>query len=561
MSIYLVLLVFIGLLSCPSGNAQDNEKILRIGIGQEFDSLNPLGTAMLSAMYTYNLVARNFVSLDHDMKWHPQLVEKIPSFENKLAEIKMVGGAKKLISIWPIRKNAKWGDGQDLTCEDVKFTWIVAQSNFVTVVNRDSYWDIEAVSCDPQKPKRVELVHKNIKWDFSRLYQFYILPKHLEEPVFKKFGSKKEGMDRNSHYVKDPINPGLYSGPYLMAEVKLGSHILLKRNPFFFGKKPYFDKILVQVIADTAALEASILSKQIDMISTIGLNMDQALALEKRIVKENLPFEVRYVSGFTYEHMELKMENPILSSKKIRKALVMAIDRKKMAEALFEGKQMVAPHFLSPRDPWFAKLPSQLKQPLGYSKKGAEKLLEEEGWVLSEDGYRYKGGKKLSVVYSTTAANRLRENVQTYIADQWKKVGIDTVVKNMPARTFFSEFLTHRKYEGTAMFSWTFLPQWTPLKFYSSKSIPKESNGWAGRNYPGLDNRRMDELLEQLELEMIESKRQKIINEVVEIYTSEHPTIPLYYRVDVSVVPKKLKGYYISGNQQLETLFVENWHY
>lgn len=556
-----ILSVLVVLITLTSVLKAEEEKTLRIGIGQEFDSLNPLSTSMLSALYIYNMVDRNVLSLNHEMKFEPQLVEEIPSLKNKLAEVKTIKGVKKMVSVWNIRANAKWGDGVDVTCADFKFSWTIGRSNLVTVVNRDTYTDIESINCDDKKPKRIEMIHAAIRWDFYKLYQFYILPKHLEEPVYAKYGQEKEGYERNSNYVKNPLNPGLYNGPFLISELKLGSHVMLKRNPNFYGRKPYFDKILVRVISDTAALEANLLSKQVDMVGTVGFNMDQALVLERRSAKENLPFEVRYVSGFAYEHMELNLENPILKSKNVRKALLQAIDRQSMSQALFEGKQIVAPHFLSPRDPWHAKLPKKLQQPMPYSKKDAEKLLESEGWKMGEGGYRYKDGKKLSIVFSTTAANRLRENVQTYIADQWKKVGVEALPKNTIARTFFAELMSHRKFEGAAMFAWTFLPEMPQGRFYHSRSIPSEANGWMGRNYSAYKNTKLDKLLDQLEVEMSESKRQEMVNKVVDIYVNEHITIPLYYRVDISVVPKNLKDYHMAGTQQVETLYVEDWKY
>lgn len=557
----LILCVFVALSMVSIKGFAQEEKILRVGIGQEFDSLNPLSMSMLSATYIYHMIGRNMSSLDHNMKWHPQLVDEIPSFKNKLAEIKTINGAKKLISVWNIRASAKWGDGVDITCGDFKFSWTVGRSNFVTVVNRDMYTDIEAINCDDKKPKRVEMIHAAIRWDFYKLIQFYILPKHLEEAVFEKHGQEKEGYDRNSNYVKNPTNPGLYSGPFMLAEVKLGSHVLLKRNRYFYGKKPYFDKVLFRVIADTAALEANLISKQVDMVASIGFNMDQALVLEKLAAKEGLPFEVRYVSGLAYEHIDINLDNPILKSKNVRKALLLGIDRQSMSQALFEGRQIVAPHFLTPRDPWFAKLPKALQKPAPYSKKDAEKLLDSEGWKMGADGYRYKNGKKLSIVLSTTASNRLRENVQTYVMDQWKKIGVEAVSKNAIARTFFSELMRNRKFEGVAMFAWTFLPEMPPGKFYHSRSIPSEANGWMGRNYSGYKNTKLDGILDKLETEMSESKRQSMINQVVEIYVNEHITIPLYYRVDISVVPKTLKNFNMTGTQQTESLYVEEWSY
>jgi len=44
----------------------------------------------------------------------------------------------------------------------------------------------------------------------------------------------------------------------------------------------------------------------------------------------------------------------------------------------------------------------------------AKKLLEEAGWKKKLDGYRYKGGDKLSLILMTTAQNRTRELVEVF---------------------------------------------------------------------------------------------------------------------------------------------------
>ncbi len=547
--------------SMTSAKAQDGDKTLRIGIIQEFDSINPLAASMLSAMYIYNLIGRNLISLNRKMVWEPQLSEEIPSLKNKLAQIKTIDGKKRLVAIWNLKKNAKWGDGVDITCEDAKFSWTVGLSNLASVINRDVYAAVRSITCDPAKPKKIEMVYEMVRWDFYQMFHFYFLPKHLEEPVFKKYENEKQGYDRNTNYVKDPTLPGLYSGPFVISEVKLGSHVLVKRNPMFYGKRPYFDKILIRLIPDTSALEANLVSKQIDMVSSLGFNIDQVLNLEKRITKENLPLSVQYLQGLTYEHIDINLDNPVLKSKNVRKALLISIDRERMAQAMFERKQKVAPHFMSSRDPHFAGLPKKLQQPLAYSKKDAEKLLDAEGWKMGAEGFRYKDGKKLSLVFTTTSANRLRESVQTYIIDQWKKIGIEVTTKNVVARVFFSELMKTRTFEGLSMFAWSLLPEMSMAKFYSSKAIPSDANGWAGRNYSGFSMPKMDELLEKYEVEMDIEKRQSLMNQIVEIYVLEHITIPLFNRVDVSVTPKNLKGYYLTGTQQVETLYAEEWYY
>jgi hypothetical protein len=79
-----ILSVLVVLISLTSVLKAEDEKVLRIGIGQEFDSLNPLSTSMLSALYIYNMVDRNVLSLNHEMKFEPQLVDEIPSLKKQI---------------------------------------------------------------------------------------------------------------------------------------------------------------------------------------------------------------------------------------------------------------------------------------------------------------------------------------------------------------------------------------------------------------------------------------------------------------------------------------------
>jgi peptide/nickel transport system substrate-binding protein len=287
--------------------------------------------------------------------------------------------------------------------------------------------------------------------------------------------------------------------------------------------------------------------------------MDQALSIQKNLKENPQDYEVRFNSGYTYEHIDFNLDHPILKSKNMRKALTLAADRETMIKALFENKQEIAAHFLSPLDPWFKNLPAHLRKPTEFKRKQAEALLEAEGWKLNEDGYRYKNNQKLSLVFSTTAGNKLRETVQGYLLDQWKKVGVDVVIKNTPARVFFGDLMKNRKFEGMAMFAWTFMPELTPTKFYSSASIPNEQNGWSGRNYVGFKDNLLDKVLAENEIELNPKKRQKNMNKIVEIYKDNFLTMPLYYRADINIVPKKLSQFNPTGTQQSETLYIENW--
>lgn len=552
----------IALLSClfaQTASAGGSNKELKIGISQEFENLNPLIMTMSATVYIYSMVGRALVTLDANSKWIPQLAQDIPSMEKGTAKLVDFGGKKKVVATWQIKENANWGDGKPVVCEDFAFARTVAAAPTVSVGEKETYTQVEKIEWDPKKPKLCTFTYDKARWDFYALGRLYPLPKHLEGPIFAKHGTKKEGYEKNSLYVKTPTNPGLYSGPYVISDVKLGNHVTVVPNPKWEGEAPKIQKIIIKLIPNTGTLEANLRSGQIDMIGTMGsLALDQAISLEKKVKSEKLPFIVTYTPSVTYEHIDVNLDNPILKDQKVRQALLFAANREEMVQALFEGKQEVADHFISPKDPWYTNDPKLVKV-YRYSRREATKLLEEAGWKMGPDGYRMKNGKKLSLTFMTTAGNKTRELVQVYLQEQWKQIGVEVTIKNEPARVYFSETTKKRKFDSLAMYAWVSSPEQNPKSNLTSKNIPNEKNGWSGQNYPGWINKEVDKACEALDVEFNSQKRRELAIQISKAYSEEVPVLPLFYRSDVSVVPPTLKNYVPTGHQFSETGFVESW--
>ncbi len=542
-----------------SAQAAPTNKELKIGLSQEFDNMNPMIMSMMAATYISRMTGRSLVNLDEDAKWYPQLAKTIPTVENGQARFIEEKGTKKIQADWEIVENAKWGDGKPLTCADFEFAWKVAASPNVGVGERETYGLVEKIAIDPKNPRKCTFTYKKSRWDYYQMPQFYPLPKHIEEPIFNKYSKVSEGYEKNSMYTKDPTNKGLWCGPYLITELKLGDHVTMEPNPNFYGLKPKIEKIVIKVIQNTATLEANLRSGTIDMIGTLGLTLDQGLTLEKKINNEKLPYTIIFNPSITYEHIDLNLDDPILADLKVRKALVYSVNREELVKNLFEGKQPAAIHFLNPKDPWYTDDPSKITV-YRYSRREANKLLDEAGWKKNaKDGYRYKNGKKLTLQFMTTSGNKLREMVQVYLQEQWKQVGIEVAIKNEPARVFFGETTKQRKFGQMALYAWIASPENNPRSTFHSTSIPTKANSWSGQNYPGWKNKDVDSLIEQIDLEFSLAKRQELAAKIAKHYTEEVPVLPMYYRTDISVVPKGLTGYRMTGHQFPETNKVESW--
>lgn len=553
----LIAVVAASTLIASFASAALSNKELKIGISQEFENMNPLIMTMSATAYMYSMVGRALTSMSADGKWVPQLAKKIPNFEDGSA--KLSADKKQLIAVWEILENAKWSDGTPLTCADFDFARTVAASPTVSIGEKETYTQVAKIEWDKATPKKCTFTYEKAKWDFYQLGRMYPLPKHLEEPVFKKYGAQKEGYEKNSIYTKAPTTKGLFNGPYQISEVRLGSHVTFVPNPYFYGPAPKIQRIIVRLIPNTGTLEANLRTGEIDTIGTLGFAFDQAIAFDKKVKKESLPFEVMFRPSITYEHIDLNLDNPILKDLKVRKALVYAINRDELVKALFDGRQDVAIHSMSPQDPWFTKDPTKITL-YPYSRREAGRLLEEAGWKLNTtDGFRYKDGKKMTFSFMTTAGNKTRETVQTFLQSQWKDVGIEIVIKNEPAKVFFGETTKKRKFPAMAMYAWTSSPESNPRSTLHSTAVPSEKNGWSGQNNMNWKNAGVDAAIEKLDTEFDGKKRIELAHQMMKAYTDEVPVIPLYYRSDVAVTPKALTNFRLPGHQFAETNSVELW--
>lgn len=550
-------LTITSLFSVKASATKSNDELV-IGLSQEFENLNPLIMTMMATNYMYALVGRTLVYMDADGKWKPQLAKSIPTLENGGAKKIKVDGKETIQAVWEIKETAKWSDGTPVTCGDFEFSIQVASSPNVSVAAKENFTQVSKVEIDKANPKKCTFTYDKLRWNFNQMGQFYPLPKHLEASVFNKWSGKKEGYETNSNYSKAPTLKGLYNGPYQISEVKLGSHVAFTTNPHFYGDSPKIKKIVIKIIPNTSTLEANLRSGTIDAISSLGLTFDQALSFEKKVKADKMPFEVQYRPSLTYEHIDLDTQNPILKDVRVRKALVHAINREDLVKALFEGRQQAAIHLFAPIDPWYSADPTKVVL-YPYSRREAARLLDEAGWKLGSDGIRTKGGQRLSLPFMTTAGNKTRETVQTYLQNQWKSVGVEVVIKNEPARVFFGETTKKRAFGAMAMYAWISSPESSLKEQFACSEIPTEKNGWSGQNYTAWCNKKVDELAEKINAEFNDKKRAGLAHQFLKLYTDEVPVIPLYYRADIAVNPTSLKNLKVPGHLFAETNEAETW--
>lgn len=527
---------------------------LTIGVTQYPSTLHPAIDSMLAKSYVLGLSARPFVVFDK--AWNPAciLCEEVPTFANggavKTPVPKDIGDGTGVgvATTFRIRQGMTWADGTPVSVDDVIFAWEVGQHPKSGVAEQESYRRILEIRRIDARTFTV--INDRVEHRYN-LLGLTPLPAHVDRAPFE---ADPERYRNQTRYVTAPATPGLYNGPYRVTNVLPGAAITLERNAHWPGSPAAFERIVIRVFENTASLEANLRSGGIDYIAgELGLSIDQATALERRARGR---YQFKYRPGLIYEHIDVNLEHPALSDVRVRQALLYGANRAGVSAALFSGRQPVADGFVAPEDPAAAK--DMPRYP--YDPKRAATLLDEAGWTLDAKGVRRNAtGDALAFDFMTTAGNRLRELSQQALQSDWAKLGVIVTLHNQPARVFFGETVTKRKFKGLAMYAWLSSPESPPRSSLHSEMIPTAANAWSGQNYPGYANAEVDKLLDQIEVELDAPKRRTLWARLQQIYATELPALPFYFRTQPFVIPLWLHGIEPTGHQFPTTLWVEQW--
>ena len=538
------------LLALGFAAAAQPRDVLTIGITQYPSTLHPNIENMAAKSYVLGFTRRPINARDADWALVCLLCETLPTLENGLAARETTPDGRLGIRVTlRLREGLRWGDNTPITAEDLRFAWEAgreAATGFGPAEFYRSAYELIVVD-----PRTVTLRFDRVTFDFASMGDFQPLPAHIERPIWQ---ADPRAYRTRTQYDTNPSNPGLWSGPYRVASVQPGSGVNLERNPGWNGAAPAFRSIRIRTVENTTALEAQLLSGQLDMIAgELGLPVEQAAALARRAPAR---FRFEFRPGLIYEHLDTNLDNPILADRRVRQALLLALDRPRIVAQLFEGRQTVAHGLVNPLD----RMADPDVRQYPHDPARAAALLDEAGWRLAPDGIRRNAaGERLTLELMTTAGNRSREQVQQVLAAMWRAVGVEARIRNEPPRVFFAETLSRRRHQALAMFAWISSPENVPRASLHSDEIPRAERNFSGQNYPGFRHAEMDALLEALPIELDPEARRPLWNRLQAIYAEELPSLPLWFRQDAHVWPAWLAGVRPTGHLSPSSLWAEQW--
>ena len=458
---------------------------------QEPDALMNFATSMMAAR---NIIMQYEDGLIYEFPngtLAPRMALNVPSFQDGTWTTYDVNGKTYMKTTYYLRKGTKWSDGVAINYkDDINFGVydIYLSGKIEQIPTTDPYDKIEKIDF----PDPYTMV---ITWNDKTPYA------NTGLPMYPKHFWSQVPLEQitSSSLAKKPV----HCGPYKIDTWVEGSYISLVPNTNWFGwagSKPLIQKYIYQWDPDTNTMLMKVQSGQVDL-TLIGLSEKEA-----RQAANISTIKVQRVTSTFWEHLEINMTDPILSDLKVRQALAYGINYDDLNNRVFYGQRTVSYY------PYIAIFNEFYRNPKAtlpkYDQAKANQLLDEAGWKMGSDGYRYKDGKKLTLELATTTRQD-RKDSAVVLQDQLKKIGIDIQPKYLNSTYFFGTYCTHMMFQ-LALFAWGGDPL-DPSGFtlYHSSQIPTEENGWQGQNYTGINDKTLDDAIFAATHEVDPAVRQK----------------------------------------------------
>ncbi len=531
--------------ACRRGGSNSRDaSTITIGIQQEPDSLFLPFREMIAAEEMVRAASPSLAVFDDRWELVPHAATQIPTTANGRLSTLPDGRMK---ATWTLRPDLVWPDGTAVTARDVRAWFNIMKDPRQEIADRTVVDLMESLELDAKDPSTFHVMFKQRYAYHANYRAFELLPAHLVEPAHAAAG----GALKSHAFGSSPIFPGAFT----FGAWERGQYVVFVRNPKAVGPniRPAVDKLIWKIIPTTAALEAHLLSGDIDAVSPVGLLLDQALLLKQRVGEQGFTFHL--TDGLQWEHVDFNLDHPWFKDVRMRQALTHALDRQAMVDTLFAGKQPVAHGYSPPRR--YDHAPDVRRY--AHDPARAAALLEELGWKVGPDGIRARDGERLTITLTTTAGVSTRERVTQIMMDQYKKVGVELVVDAVPAKVLFGELTRRRKFKHLVMFAWLFDPLKGPDSFWRCDQIPGATNGWQGQNYGGWCQQKASSLIEQAGLELDDVKRAALLRDAERLWADGLPAIPLYFRAEVSITRKGFDGWRPTGTLTPVTWNAQSW--
>ena len=313
---------------------------------------------------------------------------------------------RRALTLW-LEPRLRWHDGRATTAHDAAFTLTLARDPRVGFARAVELASLEAARAidDTTLVLRYRAPQPDVP---AVLAELPLVPRH------RLAGIAPEAL-RRSAFELAPVG----NGPFRFVERRAGARWTFARNadfPLSMGGPPRLARLVVAVVDEPTTKFAGLVSGSLDVA---GIAPTMAALVARDPALRLLTYPVAFSTALVFN-----TTRPPFDDMRVRRAVAMALDRRRIVEAALAGHATPAAGAIAPDNPL---APAGLVAPRP-DLAGAGALLDAAGWRRGVDGERARGGRPFAVELLTVGSgdNAVEQLVQADLAALGVRVGIST---------------------------------------------------------------------------------------------------------------------------------------
>jgi peptide/nickel transport system substrate-binding protein len=486
-----------------AGSPAHKDNNVRVAIYSEPSSLSLIGNTDLTSSQIASMISDGLVAYDAKGNYVPMVA--------RAWELTQDG---KTLT-FHLRDGVLWHDGTIVTSRDVAYTvakvrepatqarsWV---SQFTNVAKIETPDDLTVVVhyatpyADTLEPWRIPLV-----------------PEHV---------ASKDANYLGGAFAHHPIG----CGPFRFVSYDAGQRVVLAAFDRYWGGRPGIDGLDFKIISSERTAYESLLLGELDELPvTPDLWRDSLTA----------PAAARLARFVYYGFRAWKIDwnqnetTPFFRDKRVRRALLLALDRKRFAETVSAGLARPCVSSYAPESAWTD--PSIAVVP--FDPTESARLLDEAGWRRpASGGLRERAGQPFAFTLLFTAGSQeLSDRIAAWMQQSLAEVGIGMKIEKLGGEAFKQRRKTQQfdAAMGTIVFDWT------PDRFDLYHSTARD----AGFNYGGFSDAEVDRLLEQGRTTIDPAARRAVYNRLQHLVDELQPMAFLFQFAQPILYDRNLEG-------------------
>lgn len=328
--------------------------------------------------------------------------------------------------------------------------------------------------------------------------------------------------------VSNPVG----TGPWVFKKWVKDQKLIYEANPNYWGEKPKAKKLIMVPIKENN-------SRLLQLESGAAQILDGLRPADARKKASDPKIEILHQAGMAMGYLAMNNDVPPFDNPKVRKAVALAIDRRKIVELNFQGYATPAGTPVPPgllghvpelkaTDPDIERAKALIKE------SGVETPIKTELWHMPIPRPYMPEPKKIAIL----------------IAESLRSIGIEAELVSKKWEIYLKE--TKEGKHPMCLLGWT--ADVADADNFLYVLLGKDNIG--STNVSRYANEEVLDLLLRAQSAIKDSERAALYRKAQEIIYAENPIVPLVYADQLMAYRKDVKGFYLhaTGRKDFDTV-------